>query len=577
MKKALTDISKHVSGTRTFDGKQPLSSRETREQKLSDNVGVICQELNNMHKVLDALADQLDIDPKPQTLAELAGEVKAKVGEMLIMNKEIDEIAKGNGNARVKEVFEIVSKICGLMNSDEDNTVTDVKDILDTLAKCHSILGTHESEELLSKTQALRGILDAIGNTLQESDEANLHEQVAVMSKQMASSDQMLQKLRGLMSRDKDDEIVDAVSELKGACDKLVEITQADDVPYMVEKVGATWKSMDKLRHGLDLGATFQDGDVVDPVLEQVHGQQNLLDSMKKLMTAGSEKDILENLQELSEIVAKLQGMLSLDNRDEILDCVGKLHQQFRSISGIAQASEDDVVEVLTAMKGELKKLTGVMQKAERLTDTNSPEEMLAAIQQMKANESKIRDLLAGDSEESAVDQVKSLIGDAKKLQRALGCNPGDDIVAVVNGLKKQVADAEKLIQKLQAIAKCDTEPALVQKVQQLATDDGKISALLETKDGESNVDNVKANVQALRKVMTLVPDKQELNVVNRVMGLKNSLADANKVIDSLRKATQTDTNEDLMRAVKQMVLDLKKLDQLLSSETGDNLPDKAK
>ena len=181
MKKALTDISKHVSGTRTFDEKQPLSSRETREQKLSDNVGVICQELNNMHKVLDALADQLDIDPKPQTLAELAGEVKAKVGEMLIMNNEIDEIAKGNGNARVREVFEIVSKICGLMSmNDEDNIVADVKDMLDTLAKCHSILGTHESEELLSKTQALRGILDAIGNTLQESDEANLHEQVAV-------------------------------------------------------------------------------------------------------------------------------------------------------------------------------------------------------------------------------------------------------------------------------------------------------------------------------------------------------------------------------------------------------------
>ena len=90
-------------------------------------------------------------------------------------------------------------------------------------------------------------------------------------------------------------------------------------------------------------------------------------------------------------------------------------------------------------------------------------------------------------------------------------------------------------------------------------------------------MDNVKANVQALRKVMTLVPDEQEPNVVNRVMGLKNSLADANKVIDSLRKATQTDTNEDLMRAVKQMVLDLKKLDQLLSSEMGDNLPDKAK
>ena len=381
MKKALTDISKHVSGTRTFDGKQPLSSRETREQKLSDNVGVICQELNNMHKVLDALADQLDIDPKPQTLAELAGEVKAKVGEMLIMNNEIDEIAKGNGNARVREVFEIVSKICGLMSmNDEDNIVADVKDMLDTLAKCHSILGTHESEELLSKTQALRGILDAIGNTLQESDEANLHEQVAVMSKQMASSDQMLQKLRGLMSKDKDDEIVDAVSELEGACDKLVEITQADDVPDMVEKVGATWKSMDKLRHGLDLGATFQDGDVVDPVLEQVHGQQNLLDSMKKLMTAGNEKDILENLQELSEIVTKLQGMLSLDNRDEILDCVGKLHRQFRSILSIAQASEDDVVEVLTAMKGELKKLTGVMQKAERLTDTNSPEGMLAVI-----------------------------------------------------------------------------------------------------------------------------------------------------------------------------------------------------
>ena len=90
-------------------------------------------------------------------------------------------------------------------------------------------------------------------------------------------------------------------------------------------------------------------------------------------------------------------------------------------------------------------------------------------------------------------------------------------------------------------------------------------------------MDNVKANVQALRKVMTLVPDEQEPNVVNRVMGLKHSLADANKVIDSLRKATQTDTNEDLMRAVKQVVLDLKKLDQLLSSEMGDNLPDKAK
>lgn len=572
MKKALADISKHVNATHTFYGTQPLSSRETREQRLADNVGTICQELNDMHKLANYLADQFDIDPKPQTFETLASAVKSKVQDLLANNKEIDEIASGNGNSRVKEVFAILAKICSLVDCDEGSVIAEIKDILDTLSQCSAVLDTNERGELVPRVQGLKSIVSAVGETLKESNESALPERVIEISKQKAESGQILSQLRDLTAKDGD--IVDAVTELKDACDKVMKITDAEDLPDMVEKVGTAWKSMDKLKQELGLDHDLQSGEVVDAVLEQVHGQKNLLDSMEKVMASGSEKDILENMKELNEIVAKLQGMLSLDDRNEILDRVGKLLKDFRNILALLQTDEDDVVDAVTALKGDLKKMASIVQKAEKITDTNNPEDFLAALQQLKANEGKICDLVG---ESDAVQQVKALVNDSKKLQRALGCKPEDDMAAAVGELKKQLADAEKLIQKLQAISKCESESELAPKVQQLVTDEGKIGALLEAKEGESNVDLVRGNVQTLKKIATLVPDDQEPNLVNRVAAVKKALADANKLLDQLRKATQTGTNEELLREVKQMVSDMKKIDNALAGESGENLPEKAK
>ena len=582
LKNSLDSISQEVASVRLFG----TSQKDDEGSVMA--VTRVCQEFNRTHDFVDVIAEALSLDPNSGSMESLFEEIQDKIKKSNAVEQEVAELIKRHESTFTTEGFfdkvdalaETVHELCLCLKCDDSGLVNVVKELgehhseaTSIVSKCHDIAETKEVEDLYSAIERNGDVVKDLCSLLSVTDPSIITEKVQVLMQDKKACCDCVQKFLSSMAETDEETALEKVKEMRKMDSDLMKLTKATTPEDMMESVSEAFRAVDRLKKELNFDATLDAQSMVNAVVDQANGQKKFIESMEKLMTVGGESEMIGKMKELNEIIAGVQTMLSLKDKDEILARIGAMSKLLRSLLSLLGVNESGLLEAVSLLKSEHAKMEGVIQKAERVTDAHTSDEMLTAIQQLKLSNHKISEMVGGDPTE----QVKQLVNERKKLERVLGSGPRDDISQALADLKKQVSDCEKLSKKLQSLTKTDSESTMLSKLQQLVTDDGRIGSLLDKKNGESNVDCVRSMVQTMKKLLALVPDEEEPNLVNRVMAMKKSLGDAEKCLDQLRKVANVNTNGELTKAVTQMSSEMKKIEGHLEKEPGATLQEKVK
>ena len=582
LKSSLTNISQQVASVRLFG-----TSQKDDDSSLMA-VTHVCEEFNGMRHFIDVIAEELALDPNRGSMESLFEEIQDKIKKSNATEQEVSELIKRHESTFTMEGFcdkvdalaETVQELCLCLKCDDSGLVRVVKElgehhseVTSIVSKCHDLAKTKEAEDLYSAIERNGDIVKCLCSLFSVTDPSIITEKVQMLIQDKKACCDCVHKFLSSMAETDEEMALERVKEMRKMDGDLMKLTKTTTLEDMMESVGEAVRAVDRLKKELGLDATLDAQSMVNAVVDQTNGQKKFIESMEKLMTVGGESEMIGKMKELNEIIAGIQAMLSLKDQGQILARIGAMSKTLRSLLSLLGVNESGVIEAVSSLKSEHAKLEGVLQKAERVTDAHTSEEMLTAIQQLKLSDHKIRELVGGDP----IEQVKQLANERKKLERILGSGHEDDMSQAVADLRKQVSDSEKLSKKLQSLTKTDSESTMLSKLQQLVTDDGRIGSLLDKKNGESNVDGVRSMVQTMKKLAALVPNEEEPNMVNRVMAMRKSLGDAEKCLDQLRKVANVNTNGELTKAVVQMSSEMKKVEGHLEKEPGATLQEKTK
>lgn len=582
---------------------------------LKTRVHVLSERYQTMSQSMKSIVQVLPLDLEGEVcdrVAQLVQRYNDDENQLNSIGVEMPEhgqasVSEGVGHIvqKLQEMEKRESVVVSLMGGSPEEAFAKLKDVVSDLKKNNS-----------EREAAIQAIPSGIGGTLVE--------QVQSLVKDRALLQKMVQDIRGLLSADESENVVEKLQETletlnstqKTIADLGSILPEGDDVISRAKscaECGLT--SNEKLR---DLASLLPgESDVEDitvsfrKVIDEQKKTRALISRMKNLLSVESETDfekVIENLtKKLKEMISEdaaikkclpenIPGSTVEKVKQVVVQCVGyqKQYLQLKAIlpedtQGNLVARVSSIVEQNQKLQKEMTDLSNSVPLELTGTPVTRITAMISKYEDISTTVKQIQELMPSEIEGNVVQQVTEVIERLREQKARLNkmSDMFDDAATIeegISGVVEQRNQVRAMCSRLRTQLRVDTDTEIPDALDQVVQKNKELSQNLQTiEDLLKSSDPIEAVKQTISKLDTLMKDQNEVaellkveNTEDIVTTIKTSLkasADSARLISSIEDEIPQELEGDTLERVLKLV-DSHRQKQKLVAELTKLFPD---